>query len=452
MGDAREEARAAAALGVALSMTGRHAEALVALAASRQVELDEGRPLVPARPSRLPDSLLRYVDRATVLALAGDPEAASRAALDGAATADRSGVTGPWTAVLAAMAGRELLRMGRWDDAAAAVREAVDGEPRTAAAARVVLALLSVRRGETTTGDSMLSTVDVEDLVATPGSGWVGLHAVAAAELALARGGLDRATHAVMDGLARSHGDPDALQRAELAWLGVRVEADGVIQARARRDAVAVAAGQASAEALFAAGHSELAGTTTSGLGPWVGAMGTRLDAEASRLRGVADAGAWQAAVGQADGTPDVFAQAYTRFRLAEALLDEGAHHRTPATAVLHDCVTLARGLGAAPLAQDAQRLAVRARIRLDLVPEAAPPASTTPRQSARSLGLSEREVDVLELLAVGMTDRDIGAHLFITEKTAGHHVSHILTKLTVSRRGEAAAVAHRLGVVGPGS
>jgi DNA-binding NarL/FixJ family response regulator len=50
------------------------------------------------------------------------------------------------------------------------------------------------------------------------------------------------------------------------------------------------------------------------------------------------------------------------------------------------------------------------------------------------------------------MTDRDIGARLFITEKTAGHHVSHILTKLTVSRRGEAAAVAHRLGVVGAGT
>ena len=58
-----------------------------------------------ARPSRLPDSLLRHVDRATILALAGDPESASRAALDGAATANRSGVTGPWAAVLAAVRG-----------------------------------------------------------------------------------------------------------------------------------------------------------------------------------------------------------------------------------------------------------------------------------------------------------------------------------------------------------
>ena len=57
----------------------------------------------------------------------------------------------------------------------------------------------------------------------------------------------------------------------------------------------------------------------------------------------------------------------------------------------------------------------------------------------------------MLELLALGRTDREIAQRLFITEKTAGHHVSHILTKLTVTRRGEAAAVAHRLGVVGIG-
>jgi DNA-binding CsgD family transcriptional regulator len=75
---------------------------------------------------------------------------------------------------------------------------------------------------------------------------------------------------------------------------------------------------------------------------------------------------------------------------------------------------------------------------------------SGKPRGSARALGLSEREVDVLELLAVGMTDRDIGVRLFITEKTASHHVSHILAKLTVRRRGEAAAIAYQLGVVAP--
>ena len=55
----------------------------------------------------------------------------------------------------------------------------------------------------------------------------------------------------------------------------------------------------------------------------------------------------------------------------------------------------------------------------------------------------------MLELLALGRTDREIAQRLFITEKTAGHHVSHILTKLAVARRGEAAALAYRLGLGG---
>jgi DNA-binding NarL/FixJ family response regulator len=53
----------------------------------------------------------------------------------------------------------------------------------------------------------------------------------------------------------------------------------------------------------------------------------------------------------------------------------------------------------------------------------------------------------VLVLVAAGRTNRQIGQELFITEKTASVHVSRILTKLGVAGRGEAAAVAHRLGL-----
>jgi DNA-binding CsgD family transcriptional regulator/tetratricopeptide (TPR) repeat protein len=452
-GDSREEARAAAAMGVALSMLGRHDEALRALTASRHAGLrgedDEPSP-TRAHPSRVPDSLLRHVDRATILALAGDPEAASRAALEGAATASRSGVTGPWAAVLAAVAGREQLRLGRWDEAWATLDGVADTGPRSAAAARAVQGLLAVRRGDLATADSALAGVSIDDLAATPGTGWVGIHAMASAELAMARGSLERARLMVADGLAGSEGDPDGLQRVELAWLGLRTEADGVVQARDRRDAAAMTAGEASAMALFATGHSELARISSPGLAPWVGALRSRLDAEATRLGPGAGPVAWETAVAHGDHTPDVFGQAYTRYRLAEALLEAGSDSRAVAARVLQDCMVRARALGALPMVEDVQRLAVRARIRLDPAPETASPTSTTPRGSARALGLSEREVDVLELLAVGMTDREIGARLFITEKTAGHHVSHILTKLTVSRRGEAAAVAHRLGLVGP--
>jgi DNA-binding NarL/FixJ family response regulator len=50
-------------------------------------------------------------------------------------------------------------------------------------------------------------------------------------------------------------------------------------------------------------------------------------------------------------------------------------------------------------------------------------------------------------LIAEGRTNRQIGETLFITDKTASVHVSRILAKLGVAGRGEAAAVAHRLGL-----
>ena len=62
---------------------------------------------------------------------------------------------------------------------------------------------------------------------------------------------------------------------------------------------------------------------------------------------------------------------------------------------------------------------------------------------SARLVGqLSAREVDVLRLLGEGLTNAEIAGRLFISPKTAGHHVSHILTKLGVTNRSQAAAVA----------
>ena len=58
---------------------------------------------------------------------------------------------------------------------------------------------------------------------------------------------------------------------------------------------------------------------------------------------------------------------------------------------------------------------------------------------SVDRLGLTERELTVLALVAEGHTNREIGATLFISEKTASVHVSRILAKLGVRSRVEAA-------------
>ncbi|MFN0148219.1 MAG: response regulator [Dehalococcoidia bacterium] len=57
---------------------------------------------------------------------------------------------------------------------------------------------------------------------------------------------------------------------------------------------------------------------------------------------------------------------------------------------------------------------------------------------------LSERELAILEMIAEGLTNREIGERLYLSEKTVKHHVSDILSKLGIARRVEAAAFAVR--------
>ncbi len=61
--------------------------------------------------------------------------------------------------------------------------------------------------------------------------------------------------------------------------------------------------------------------------------------------------------------------------------------------------------------------------------------------------GLSPRELEVLRLVVVGRSNAEIAAALFISPRTATTHVSHILAKLDLASRAEAAAWAVRHGL-----
>ncbi len=62
--------------------------------------------------------------------------------------------------------------------------------------------------------------------------------------------------------------------------------------------------------------------------------------------------------------------------------------------------------------------------------------------------GLSEREVEVLEQLVLGLTNREIGHRLYISEKTVGRHLERIFAKLGVTSRTAAVSAAQELGIV----
>ena len=72
------------------------------------------------------------------------------------------------------------------------------------------------------------------------------------------------------------------------------------------------------------------------------------------------------------------------------------------------------------------------------------------PRLSTRTnaASLSNRELDVLHMLAAGCTDREIAHRLSISEKTVGTHVSAILRKLDVANRTQAAIQARETGLL----
>ena len=62
------------------------------------------------------------------------------------------------------------------------------------------------------------------------------------------------------------------------------------------------------------------------------------------------------------------------------------------------------------------------------------------PATSAGRSPLSPREVEVAKLVARGMTNKQIGETLFVSERTAENHVQHILVKLGFSNRSQIAA------------
>ena len=228
--------------------------------------------------------------------------------------------------------------------------------------------------------------------------------------------------------------------------LGLRAAADRAELARAQRSAVGVQEARRRAEPLVAAVTSM---TGRQGrpveTEPLISCHTALAQAEWSRLEGRPDPEAWRRAAECWERLEHRYAAAYARFRQAEALLSVRAP-RAQIQPVLRAAHQTTVALGARPLRREIELLANRGRLQLE-EPAGPAPVSQASSSPASSFGLTRREAEVLTLVAAGRTNRQIGGELFITEKTASVHVSRILAKLGVAGRGEAAAVAHRLGL-----
>lgn len=232
--------------------------------------------------------------------------------------------------------------------------------------------------------------------------------------------------------------------RGDVALVGLRVLAGRATAARARGDGVGAAtAGRMAAPLLDVVRETSGLPRVPPGTDPWRVAQVAAAEGEVTRLEGRPDASTWVLAAGRMaalDRRPEV---AYLSLRQAEAFLHDGGS-RKDAEGPLRQAAALAAGMGADPLLREIQDLGRRARISLPNS-DPVPPTSLGPGTVE---ALTAREREVLALIVDGRTNRQIANALFISESTAGVHVSHILGKLGVTGRAEAAAVAVRTRMV----
>ncbi len=441
-----EEALASATLGASLCYLGAFDEGLQTLAYAVPALEAAHRPYDAARAALT----LAWAQFHSGAPLVG------RASAERAALAMRDGGGPRDVAVRLRAAWLEMdLAVGRWEGLDDALRDA-DHEAQDAPAAEVTSVEAALLRS--VTGELALRRGDQVRAAEAYGAvldhwGRLGLRSYDAsslarlAEIAAGQGSFDRARGFVDEGLVAVEEADTWVAVLGFARAALAVEASAARAGRTTdptrierfadllvRGEVGATSGSV-AEAELAAGRAELA-----------------------RVHGREDPDAWSEAViaWSSLGFPWWRADALLH-QAAGLVARRGA--RTQAARLVADSLATADRLGAVPLRERALDLSRRAGLQIagDLGQQstpsgAAPPAHRVPRQPADADGpdepmlasLSTREHEVLSLLSSGASNRRIAEQLFISDKTASVHVSHILAKLGVSSRLEAAAVAHR--------
>jgi DNA-binding NarL/FixJ family response regulator len=329
--------------------------------------------------------------------------------------------------------------VGDWDLAASLVAtDEMRFTGTTRANAHLRRAELALGRADADLARTLLDEVD--ELIANViEPQFIGVAGALRAELERRAGDLDAAAAAVDRAMDRIQFCSEDTQRmARVATVGISVQADAAQRARDLGEEAEERAALLRADMLL-----EHVRALAEDSGPVEDAYLLTAEAHADRAQGARSAERWATAAEAWEALGRRHPAAVARWREAEAHVVSG--DRDAAADAAGAALAVARELDAHWLAGEVEGLAARARLRLDsdvrLEPEPAPEEAEDP------FGLTPRERQVLILVARGATNREIGAELFMAEKTASVHVSRILAKLGVRTRTEAAALAHRQGL-----
>jgi DNA-binding CsgD family transcriptional regulator/tetratricopeptide (TPR) repeat protein len=380
----------------------------------------------------------------------GEHERAVQVARDGIAEAARYGLARTEGTFLAINVAEPLYSLGRWDEASEVIERALalSAPPRTRACLQLMAGAIALARGELAAASSAITTADqllggLDGRVSWHAEDYL-LLAQLRIELLTAQGRPSEALALAQASLHRY----DLQASPRYAWpllvAAARAAAGvAVTPAAVRAEGSADAAGDLIGALRTEAGKLEAAG-------PVQRAQQLTWAAEVLRAEYMApgastgpaeQAAAWEQAAAAREQTGQPYPLAIALFRAAEAALASGAA-KDVAGARLHRAAEIAADLGARPLGEAVALLARRAGI---------PTGSAPAGRHTAAAGLTPRELEVLRLVAAGMSNAGIASELFISRKTASVHVSNIMSKLDATSRGEAAAIAHKLRLLDTG-